>query len=112
MEYVIVWGGDPEDPLITTSRGVTVDALDEFTQAALSDPRYRPGMAVIVDHRNADWSEMTTADLRRRVDLLAHDAGRARLSLEVFLDMASVRSASAAGRRTCRASPRRAGPGR
>jgi hypothetical protein len=80
MDWEITWvddsGGDPEDVRVTTSGLVTVEDLDAYVQEILADPRFRPGLHVLVDHRRADWSAMTEYDLRRRVDLLVRDADR------------------------------------
>jgi hypothetical protein len=76
VEWEISWDGDPENVRVTTSGKVTVEALDEWVQAALADPRYRPGMLVLADHRNSDWAHLTTDQVRRRVDLIALDADR------------------------------------
>lgn len=76
MEYEIHRGGDPEDVRVVVSGAVTVDELDAWVQEALADPSFRPGLRVLVDHRLADWTGLTTDDLVHRADLLARDAER------------------------------------
>ena len=77
MEYTLTWGGDgPEDLTVTTSGKVTVQALHEWVQIVLSDPRYKPSLRVLVDHRDAQWDHLTVGEVRRRVDLITRDAKR------------------------------------
>jgi hypothetical protein len=76
MDYEIEWGGDPENVLVTTSGRATVEGLDAWVQEVLSDPRYRPGIRVLIDHQKLDWTSMTKDDLRRRARLLLRDKER------------------------------------
>ena len=76
MECEIHWGGDPEDVHVVASGRATVDELDAWVQEVLADPRFRPGLRVLVDHRLADLTGLTPDDLAHRADLLARDAER------------------------------------
>ena len=76
MEWEIQWGGDPEDVLVTISGDATVEGLNAWTQEALADSRFRPGMRVLIDHRGASLGGLTSDDMRRRADILAADAER------------------------------------
>ena len=76
MEYEITWGGDPEDASITTWGTATIEGLGAWVQEGLSDPRYRPGMRILIDHSRLDWSGLTPADIHRRIELFAKEAGR------------------------------------
>jgi hypothetical protein len=76
VDYEITWGGDPEDVSVTTSGRVTIEELDGWAQEVLADPRYRPGLRVLVDHRGSLWDHLTPDDLRRRSELVARDAER------------------------------------
>jgi len=76
VEYEIIWGGDPEDASVTTWGSATIEGLDTWVQEGLSDPRYRPGMRVLIDHSGLDWSELTPEDIHRRIELFVKDAGR------------------------------------
>jgi len=76
VEHEIIWGGDPEDACVTTWGSATIEGLDAWAQEGLSDPRYRPGMRVLIDHSRLDWSELKPADIHRRIELFAKDAGR------------------------------------
>ena len=69
-------GGGPEDVLITTRGHSSIEGLDAMVQAALGDPRYRPGMRVLIDHSRLEWPELATDELRRRVDLFVRDSDR------------------------------------
>jgi len=70
MEYEIVWGGDPEDVLVTTSGQATTDELHAMTRSALADPRYRRGLKILVDHTATTLAELSASDVQRRADLL------------------------------------------
>jgi hypothetical protein len=76
VEYEIRWGGDPEDICVVCSGPATVEELDAWVQEVIGDPRFRPELRVLVDHRRADWTGLSSDDLRRRADLLARDAER------------------------------------
>jgi hypothetical protein len=76
MQYEIRWGGVWEDVLVTTTGKVTVEQLDAWVQEVLADPRFRPNLRVIVDHRLAEWDHLTVGELRRRIDILVRDADR------------------------------------
>jgi hypothetical protein len=75
VEYALKWGGgDPEDLAVSTSGRVTVDDLDEWVRTVLADPRYKPNLRVLIDHRLAQWDHLTVAELRRRVSMLKRDS--------------------------------------
>lgn len=63
-------GGGPEDVLVTSRGLASVEGLDAQIEEILADPRFRPGMSVVFDETELDWSEMDAADLRRRGDLI------------------------------------------
>jgi hypothetical protein len=76
MEYEITWGGDPEDARVTTWGTATLEGLDAWVQEGLSDPHYRPGMHVLIDHRQLDWSNLSPANVHERIEHFARAAGR------------------------------------
>ena len=76
VEYEITWDGDPEDASVTTRGTATVDGLDTWVQEALSDPRYRRGLRVLVDYRQLDWSDLSSADVHDRIELYVKDSVR------------------------------------
>jgi len=45
-------------------------------QSLLDDPRFRPAMRILLDHRRLTWTGVTTTELRHRIDLIARDADR------------------------------------
>ena len=73
MEFTIVWGGDPEDVSVVTSGDATAEALSAYSGAVLADPNYRPGLRVLVDHRRADLSRLTSDAYARRAEQFARD---------------------------------------
>ena len=74
--HEITWEGDPEDGCVTTWGTASIEGLDAWVQEGLSDSRYRPGMHVLIDHRQLDWSRLAPADMHERVALFARDAVR------------------------------------
>lgn len=76
MEHEITWGSDPEDAYVSASGAATVEAMNDCQQALISDPRFRPGMRVLIDHRLVDWSRMTPEDVRKVVDMLVRSTAR------------------------------------
>ena len=76
MGYKITWGGDPEDACVTTWGTATIEGLGTWVQEGLSDPRYRPGMHVLIDNRQLDWSGLSPEDVHERIKLFARDAVR------------------------------------
>jgi hypothetical protein len=76
MEHTIRWGGPVEDVYVRTSGQASLEGLNRFIQDVLGDERWRPGMRVIIDHRELDWTAMTTAALRARVDSVAAESER------------------------------------
>jgi hypothetical protein len=74
VEHRITWGGDPEDAGITTWGTATAEGLDVWVQEALSDSRFHAKMRLLVDHRQLDWSGLSSDDVHERVKLFANDA--------------------------------------
>ena len=76
MEHEITWGGDPEDARVTTWGTAKIEGLDAWVEEGLSDPRYRPGMRILIDHSRLDWSGLTPTDIQQRIELFAKQATR------------------------------------
>ncbi len=76
MKYRIVWGGEFEDVLITTSGDASVQDLDAMVQEAIADERFRDGLRVLIDHSNTRWWPLSDAEIEERADLIAEDAER------------------------------------
>ena len=70
MTWEIVFGGDPEDVLITSHGLATVEGLHASAEEAMAHPSFRPGLRAIIDETDLDWRAMSAADLRRRTDLI------------------------------------------
>jgi hypothetical protein len=70
MSWEIVFGGDPEDVLATSRGTATVEGLDTLISEIRADPRFHPGMWVIIDESALDWTSMNASDLRRRADFV------------------------------------------
>ena len=76
MPYELTWGGDPEDIYVVFSGRGTLGDLGAWVDEALADPRFRPGLRILIDHRNADWTGLTSDALRLRADQLERFADR------------------------------------
>jgi len=76
MEYEITWGGDPENACVTTRGEASLESLVAWMQEGLSDPRYREGMSIILDHRELDWSGISVQDVQDRIELFKTDSDR------------------------------------
>ena len=76
MEYEITWGGDPEDARVTTRGEASLEGFDAWVQEGLSDPRYREGMSIIIDHRALDWSGISLGDVHERLELFRRETDR------------------------------------
>ena len=64
MEYAIEFGGAPQDVTIRTSGPATAEGLIAFVTDLVADPRFRPGMSVLVDHSDLDARPLTGADVK------------------------------------------------
>jgi acetyl-CoA carboxylase alpha subunit len=56
----------PADLVVRTSGVATVAGLGEWTRAAIADERRTPGMRVLIDHRELDWTDFRRADVFAR----------------------------------------------
>lgn len=56
--------GGEEDVVVRTSGVGALRGFVDFIGAVVADARYRPGMAVLVDHSALDPSALVTADAR------------------------------------------------
>lgn len=86
MEYTIEFSGSPQDVTITTSGAASREGLVGFVQDLVDDPRYRPGMFVLVDHLALDATTITGDDIRaqaERVINLEEELGPCKLAIVV-----------------------------
>lgn len=70
MEHAIEFGGAPQDVTIRTSGPATAEGLIAFVNELVADARFRPGMAVLVDHSDLDARPLTGADIRAMADVV------------------------------------------
>jgi hypothetical protein len=64
LEYTIEFGGDPERVTITTSGRADRETIDRFMEEVAADPRFRPGMPVLGDHRALDVTSLSSDDVK------------------------------------------------
>jgi len=60
--------------LVTTSGVASLAGLDAIVGDLLGDPRYRPGLVVVFDHSQLDWSGLDPEDLVRRLHIALKEA--------------------------------------
>ena len=70
MEHAIEFGGAPQDVTIRTSGPATAAGLIAFVTDLVADARFRPGMAILVDHSDLDARPLTGADIRAMADVV------------------------------------------
>jgi hypothetical protein len=63
MEFRIEFGGEPQDVTLTTSGRANADGFRQMNEELVSDPRFRPGMAILVDHSELDVSGLGPDDV-------------------------------------------------
>jgi hypothetical protein len=68
VEYTIEFGGTAQDVTITTSGPATVEGLVGFVTELVANPRYRPGMAILVDHTELDARPLSARDIQALAD--------------------------------------------
>jgi len=76
MLHEIRFCGEPddiEDVHVSTFGAANVNGLAAMARAGLSDPRFRPGARILIDHRHLDWRQMTSDDIRLRADRMASE---------------------------------------
>ena len=74
MEYEIEWV-DPSLVVCRTSGPASIEGYEAMMRALISDPKFRPGVGLIVDHTNVDISALTAADIEQAADLRTRLAG-------------------------------------
>jgi hypothetical protein len=73
VEYEMIWGGGPEDVCIRTRGEATVEGFSAWLLEGINDLRKRPGMRVLIDHRQLDTSQMRMEDVERRAEIVARE---------------------------------------
>lgn len=68
MEFTIEFGGDPQDLTITMSGSADLAGFRRVTAELLSDPRFRAGMAILVDHSALDPTPLSRRDVPEAAD--------------------------------------------
>jgi hypothetical protein len=65
---------DPPTVVITTFGVASIAGLDAIVGDLLADPRYRPGLTLLFDHSQLDWSGLDPEDLVRRLHIALKEA--------------------------------------
>ncbi len=64
MDYTIDFTAGPDMVVITTSGEAALDAWRRYHLELLADPRYTPGLSILVDHSALDWVALTNDQVR------------------------------------------------
>jgi len=86
VKYTYNWRSAPEDVLITTSGCASVKDLEAMIRTGLDDPRFRPGLSVLLDHRATDHAGLSGADVARHAETVVRNGrvlGAARIAIVV-----------------------------
>jgi hypothetical protein len=70
LEYTIEFGGAHRDVTITTSGQPTGEDVLAFVLALVGHPRFRRGMAILVDHLALDVTTITGEDIKAQAELV------------------------------------------
>lgn len=70
VDYRVEHGGEPYDVLVTTSGRADARSFFGFISEVVEDPRFRPGMRLLVDHSSLDASTLESSDVRAAADLV------------------------------------------
>ena len=62
MEYVIEFVADPDGVVLTTSGRADVAEFERMNDELLADPRFVPGVPILVDHSGLDTRTLSTED--------------------------------------------------
>ncbi len=74
MEFEIEWL-DSSLVICRTSGRASVEGYEAMMKALNSQPEFRPGVDLIVDHTNVDVSALTAAEIEKVADLRSHFTG-------------------------------------
>jgi hypothetical protein len=76
VEFLLNFGLTPEAAILTTSGVARVENFLEMSQALVDDPRFRPGMPILIDHTRLDASVLTATDIRAIGEFVATIGGK------------------------------------
>ncbi len=62
MKFSIEFGGDPQDVTITASGAADPAGFASMNERLMYDPRFRPGLAYLIDLSGVDVTELPQAD--------------------------------------------------
>ena len=65
MDFVIEYGGEPQDVTVTVSGIADVAGLGRVNAELRTDPRFRSGLALLYDLTELDVSHLSDRDLER-----------------------------------------------
>jgi hypothetical protein len=71
LRHAITFGSDPEDVFVVLAGETTVGGFEAYLGDLVSDPRWRPGMNVLIDLTALDSRKLTEQDLARIAALLS-----------------------------------------
>jgi hypothetical protein len=81
---------EPGRVVIQTAGVAERNGFTRFIDALVGDPRFEPGMPVLVDHTRLVMQDLTTADMQAVADAVLHRNARIGRSLVAIVTPASV----------------------
>jgi hypothetical protein len=63
LEFALAFGGDPQDLTITLRGTVDAPGLKRLNDALVADPRFGPGLVMLVDATELDTSRLSEDEL-------------------------------------------------
>jgi hypothetical protein len=88
MDFTVSF--EPGRVVVETSGVAARGGFTRFIDSIVEDPRFRPGMPVLVDHSKLDMDGLTTADMQAVADAVLHRNARIGRSLVAIVTPASV----------------------
>lgn len=86
MEYVIEFVTDPAGVILTTNRRADLAGFERMNDELLADPRFVPGMPILVDHSDLDTRTLSADDavaIGRSVERLRSKLGSSPVAVVV-----------------------------
>jgi hypothetical protein len=94
VEFVIEFGGSPQDLTITASGIADVTGYLRMYSALTADPRFRPGFKILVEQPDLDMTQCSDADVEQiAASLAARDWNYPPRAVAVVVSATSVEGA-------------------
>ena len=88
MDFTVSFA--PQRVVVETAGVAARVGFPRFLDTIVEDPRFEPGMPVLVDHSKLDMDALTTADMQAVADVVLHRNAKIGRSLVAIVTPASV----------------------